>query len=372
LAGFSIKLKKKKKKKWNRQLHILIVKLSSIGDVVHALPCVSAIKRALPEAKVSWVVEKRAAEILRDNPQIHRLIEIETRGLRKAKSFSESFRAISGQVRLMRSEGYSVALDLQGLLKSSLIARLSGAQSVIGFSSESLREPLAGHLLSRQFKVAPNLHVIQKNLELVSQAVSIPVQCRAEELEFSIHIPEAARAEAESVKDLVGDRYAILNPGGGWPTKLWDSDRFGKLAQAIYRRFDLPSVVTYGPGEEGIAEKVRLSSEGSAFPFRLSIKGFFAAAERAAIYVGGDTGPTHLAVAARTPVVGLFGPTEWWRNGSLNSGDICIERNDIDCRTGCHRRSCSKWICMDMNVEMVFRAIEERLVNIRDAATANR
>jgi ADP-heptose:LPS heptosyltransferase len=93
----------------------------------------------------------------------------------------------------------------------------------------------------------------------------------------------------------------------------------------------------------------------------LSLKGFYSLARGASVYVGGDTGPTHIAVAAGTPIVGLFGPTEWWRNGSPRGEDICVERNDIDCRVDCHRRSCSKWICMDIEVERVMKAVERRL-----------
>jgi ADP-heptose:LPS heptosyltransferase len=93
----------------------------------------------------------------------------------------------------------------------------------------------------------------------------------------------------------------------------------------------------------------------------LSLKGFYELARRARVYVGGDTGPTHLAIAAGTPVVGLFGPTEWWRNGSPRAADICVERNDIDCRVDCHRRACAKWICMDIEVRTVLNAVSARL-----------
>jgi ADP-heptose:LPS heptosyltransferase len=107
---------------------------------------------------------------------------------------------------------------------------------------------------------------------------------------------------------------------------------------------------------------------GKALPVNLSLKGFYSLAQRARVYVGGDTGPTHIAVAAGTPIVGLFGPTEWWRNGSPRPEDICVERNDIDCRVDCHRRSCSKWICMDIEVERVMRAVEQRLGNQKPSA----
>ncbi|HEX2271404.1 MAG TPA: glycosyltransferase family 9 protein, partial [Pyrinomonadaceae bacterium] len=167
---------------------------------------------------------------------------------------------------------------------------------------------------------------------------------------------------AREAAALAGGNYAILNPGGGWPTKLWSADRFGKLADALWSSHGLTSLVTYGPGEEELASSVERSSQlGKARAVKLSLKAFYSLAKGARVYVGGDTGPTHIAVAARTPIVGLFGPTEWWRNGSPRVEDVCVERNDIDCRVDCHRRSCSKWICMDIEVERVVRAVDKRL-----------
>jgi ADP-heptose:LPS heptosyltransferase len=120
--------------------------------------------------------------------------------------------------------------------------------------------------------------------------------------------------------------------------------------------------VTYGPGERELAEAVSQSAtSGKAVPVSLSVKGFHSLAKRARVYVGGDTGPTHIAVAAGAPIVGLFGPTEWWRNGSPYQEDICVDRTDIGCRVDCHRRSCSKWICMDIEVERVFDAVRRRI-----------
>lgn len=191
--------------------------------------------------------------------------------------------------------------------------------------------------------------------------ISVPLESEA----FSFPIAVSAadeNAAHEAVEKSGGGQYAIINPGGGWPTKLWSADRFGKLADALWSTYGLSSLVTYGPGEEALADAVRASSEtGRARPVSLSLKAFYSLAQRARVYVGGDTGPTHLAVAAGAPVVGLFGPTEWWRNGSPRPEDVCVERTDIDCRVDCHRRSCSKWICMDIEVERVFRAVEKRL-----------
>jgi heptosyltransferase-1 len=341
-------------------MRILIVKLGSIGDIVHTLPALAAIRKAMPHAEISWVVESRASEILRDNPLLDRLIEVDTKALRRGLMSGETLRAPRQQLRQLRASAFDLALDFQGLLKSATIARLSGARRVFGFSRDGLREPASRILLSKSIPISKNSHVIRKNLALARGALGISISDDPNDFEFpiatnSIHRAEALNASAES-------DYAILNPGGGWPTKLWSAERFGRLADELWSHYGLHSLITHGPGEAELAQTVlRSSRSGKARAVKLSLKGFYELAKRTQIYVGSDTGPTHLAIAAGAPIVGLFGPTEWWRNGSLRASDLCVERVEIDCRTDCHRRACSKWICMDIEVERVFQAIGQRL-----------
>jgi heptosyltransferase-1 len=343
-------------------MRILIVKLGSIGDIVHTLPALAAIRRSLPEAEISWVVERRSSEILRDNPLLDRLIEVDTKALRRGLMSGETLRAPRQQLRLLRASAFDLAIDFQGLLKSSLAARLSRAKRVYGFARDALREPASRFLVHQTVSIPPGLHVIRKNLLLVKSALKISVPDDPADFEFPIAISPLHEGEAAAAVSGWNGRYVILNPGGGWPTKLWSPDKFGALADQLWNRYGLHSLVTYGPGEAGVAEQVLSSSKsGKARAARLTLKGFVALARGAMVYIGGDTGPTHLAIAARTPVVGLFGPTEWWRNGSPNRDDICVERLDIDCRADCHRRACSKWICMDIDVERVLHAITDRL-----------
>ena len=192
---------------------------------------------------------------------------------------------------------------------------------------------------------------------------------RAEDFVFPIALHPAHDEEASAAAAGTEGSYAILNPAGGWPTKLWSAQRFGALADELWKDHGLHSLVTYGPGEGAIAESVLAAcSSQTARAVSVSLKGFCALARGARVYVGGDTGPTHLALASGTPVVGLFGPTEWWRNGSPYADDICVERNDIDCRIDCHRRACSKWICMDIEVNRVFEAVGERLKRASETA----
>jgi lipopolysaccharide heptosyltransferase I len=343
-------------------MRILIVKLGSIGDIVHTLPSLAAIRSAMPEAEISWVAERRCLEILRDNPLIDRLIEVDTKVLRRGLMSGETLRAPRQQLRRLRASAFDVALDFQGLLKSAAIARLSGARRVFGYSRHALREPASALLLSSRVEVAKNLHVIRKGLELVKSSLKISVPTDANDFSFPISIDASSRTEVDSLVKETQGSYAILNPGGGWPTKLWNPNRFGRLADALWANFGLHSLVTYGPGEEELASSViNSASSGHARSVLLSLKGFHLLARTAKVYIGGDTGPTHLAVAARAPIVGLFGPTEWWRNGSPYIEDICVERNDIGCRVDCHRRACGQWICMDIEVDEVIRAVDRRL-----------
>jgi lipopolysaccharide heptosyltransferase I len=344
-------------------MRILIVKLGSIGDIIHTLPSLGAIRGAMPDAHISWVVEQRSAEILRGNPLIDNLIEADTRTIRNGKGFDRIFNGAGKQVSELRSLTFDIALDFQGLLKSGFIARLSGAKLKYGFSKNGLRESAARIFYTATVDVPAGVHVIRKNLALAAGALDVIVP--DSHFEFPIATDVTHVAEADSVIDEAGGGdVAILNPAGGWVTKLWHPEKFGALADRLWQEFGLSSVIVTGPNEDELASAVAANSRsGKLVLAQPSLKGFYEMAKRARLYIGGDTGPTHIAVAAGAPVVGLFGPTEWWRNGSTNPDDICVERNDIDCRVDCHRRTCSKWICMDSDVDAVFAAATARLSN---------
>jgi heptosyltransferase I len=250
-------------------------------------------------------------------------------------------------------------------LKSASLARLSGAKQIFGFSRAQLREPASRILLHNVVKTESGVHVIAKNLVLAEGALNIPIPRSASEFEFPIAIGSDFDREADKAVGVSGQSFAILNPGGGWVTKNWSPERFGSLADELWTNNRMNSLITYGPGEADLASRVvNASRSGRARAVDISLKGFVALARRASVYVGGDTGPTHLAIAAGTPIVGLFGPTAWWRNGSPRSADVCVERDDIGCRTDCNRRTCSDWICMEIPVDRVSAAVSERLSRI--------
>lgn len=350
-------------------MRILIVKLSAIGDIIHALPALDAIRTAYPDSIISWVAESRSADILRDNPLIDNLIEVNTRSLRGRRVVEKVLLEGSKQLRTLREHDFDIAIDFQGLLKSAIIAKLSGAKKRWGFAGADLREPASRIFYTNTVKLTPGIHVVEENLALAAGALDIDPSRHA--ISFPIASDADDRREAEAIAALVGGDFVILNPAGGWVTKLWHAEKYGQLADMIWDKLGLASIVVTGPKEDELAARVSASSvSGRTYASSPTLKGFYELAKMARAYIGGDTGPTHVALAAGTPTVGIFGPTEWWRNGSIDSNDICVERLDIGCRVDCHRRTCSNWICMDIGPEVVFEALAKRLETsrARDAA----
>ena len=349
------------------ELKILIVKLGAIGDIIHTLPVLAAIRSNIPDAEISWVAERRSAGILHGNKLIDNLIEVDTRSLRGGKSVEKVLAEAARQVKELRQYDFDIAVDFQGLLKSAVIAKLSGAQFRWGFSRAELREPASRVFYTDTAKSLPMIHVIRRNLGLASEALRIGA--KTEDVKFPIFTSGDDEREAREIAERSGNAFAILNPAGGWVTKLWHAEKYGQLADMIWDEYGIASIVVTGPDETALATQVVSSSRsGKTIAAEPSLKGFYELSKRARVYVGGDTGPTHLAIAAGTPVVGIFGPTEWWRNGSLDPRDVCVERLDIDCRVDCHRRTCSNWICMDIGPEMVFQAVRNRLAIANTAA----
>lgn len=349
-------------------MKILIVKLSSIGDIVHTLPVLAAIRRELPRAEISWAVETRMAEILRGNELLKHLIEVDTRSLRGGKIIEEILLDAGRQIKNLRISDFDIALDFQGLFKSAAIAKLSKAKKRFGFDKENLREPMSRFLLTDTVKVEKGIHVVRKNLALAEKALNIKFPTG--NFEFPIFTHDEHKKEAQQIIEQTSENFAILNPAGGWETKLWSAENFGELADRLWEENGIFSVVATAPNEKELAERVLFANKtGKVFHAAPGLKGFYELAKRARVYVGGDTGPTHLAVAASAPVVGIFGPTEWWFNGSTNPQDICVERTDLECRLNCNRRKkgswqkgeCGNWVCMEIEVETVFQAVKKRL-----------
>lgn len=339
---------------------ILIVRMSALGDIVHALPVLAALRQAIPTLEIDWLADRRYAGVLDLVDGLTRRI-IGRPGL--ARAVSE-----------LRARAYDVALDLQGLLKSAAMARLSGARRVIGFETSALRERSAAWFYTEQVRVPPNPHIIQKNLSVLPLlGVS-----EAPPLRFPFVRPASGAADAVTAdmaaRGAAG--FVLINPGGGWPNKRWAPARFGALAHTMHERHGLASYVLWGQGEARLADAVVSASHGQAFRAPETTLGdLLALASRARLLVSGDTGPLHLAAAIGTPLVGLYGPTWPERNGPWHPDDIVVSRA-AQC-TCHHKRQCQRdsrsgpielRACInDISLAEVVEAVDRRLA--RRAAT---
>ena len=334
----------------------LIVRLGALGDIVHAIPVAAALRRAFPTARIDWLVSGKHREILDLVSSVDRRLAIKDRsGAGGGASFISAIRGI-------RKVHYDVAIDLQGLIKSAIIARLSGASRVIGFNGKYAREPLARlfytdvHDPGGEGIYAPSekRHVVDINLGLLA-----PLGVEPGPAEFPIEAPPSTAAR--TIAEATGGRYALLNPGAAWPNKRWAPPRFAALAFALRDRHNLQSVILWGPGEFELAEEVVAVAGGAAIMSpRTAIADVVALARGAAVMVSGDTGPTHLAAAVGTPIVGIYGPTRPERNGPWLPDDETVSRADI-CQ--CHHfRQCKveKMCLLDIQVSDVLDAVERR------------
>ncbi len=328
----------------------LIVRMSSIGDVVHTLPALAALRRHGWDA--GWLVESLSAPILAKNPMVARLHVVP-----RARALTVA--SLRTTVRELRAERYDVALDFQGLWKSAIWARLSGAPRSIGFASAWRREPLSAMLASEGASpTSEAVHVIDKNLALLRGLGIDDMGMR----EFPL---PRTPAEAETVrKGLAGLRvggFVILNPGGGWQSKLWPPERYGAVARALRDR-GLDALVTFGPGEEALADRVVRASDGAAVRcFPTTLLEYLELCRDARLVVAADTGPLHLACGVGAPVLGLYGPTDPERNGPFSSDDKVVRR--VPLCTPCHRRHCPshEGVMAAITPTEVVRAIDVRL-----------
>lgn len=338
-------------------MNILIVRLGALGDVVHAIPAAAALRTAFPDARIDWLVEPRHRAIVDLVPVVDRVLAVE----------SPTIGGWIDAVKRLRETRYDVALDFQGLMKSAVFARASGARRVAGFSIWHLREKGARPLYTEtdrapQGSHEDDVHVIRKNLHLLRV---LGVETTA--IEFPLAPVRSAAADAVE-RDVGGRRFAALNPGAAWPNKRWPAQRFGEIAAFMQEIRGLPSIVLWGPGEEALARAVVDASAGAArVAPRTEIADLIELSRRAALIVSGDTGPLHIAAAVGTPAVAIYGPTNPRRNGPWSGDDVIVSRFE---GCNCHYdRKChgASWCLDGIPVAEVTAAIQQRLTTAAGA-----
>jgi heptosyltransferase-1 len=318
--------------------HILVVKLSAIGDVIHALPVSYAIKETFPDAHLTWVVEPPAYGILKDNPYIDDIIVFEKLKFKSISGFLDNIGPF--RRRLLGKHGYDAALDLQGLFKSAAIAWLSKAPMKLGTCnmrelSAKVSRPVAGphaegHIVERYLDVARALGCAVKD-------VVFPLEIPAKDAERVIWLMQQAGASMDN-------RYAVLAVGANWPNKRWPISSYAQLADWLYKQEIVPVLI--GGGAQDAQSAADIVHEAEVPPVNLvgktTLPQLAYLMKNATVAVGGDTGPMHLAAGLRTAAVMLMGPTDAKRNGPYGQPDNAIEASR-PCRY-CWKRACPKGI----------------------------
>ena len=308
---------------------VLIVRLSAMGDVIHTLPAVHFLRQVFPQAFIGWLIEERWAELLcapgspRRGPRsvLRPLVdEVHTVNLKEWRKSRFSITTLQHAARVwndVRDARYDVAVDLQGAIRSAVLARWSGARTVYGVAEP--REAPASLWYTRRV-VARGRHVVEQNLSVAEGLAGL----RASRL--PAELPRDPQTEARIEQRLselgIGD-FAILNPGAGWGAKRWPAERYGEVARGLAEQ-GIGSILNYGPGEEELVRTAEAASGGTTRGMSLSITELIALTRRARLFVGGDTGPMHLAAALRVPVVAIFGPTDPARNGPYGTRSIVL------------------------------------------------
>jgi len=338
---------------------ILIVRLTAIGDVVHGLPVLCALRDRFPGAKIAWMVEGGSAQLLEGHPALDQLIAAPRHWL---KSFA-TVRRLRSELKAFRPE---IAIDVQGLSKSCMAAWLSGAKRRIGFGCEKGRE--LSPWLNTELVRSTATHIIDANLELLR-----PLGIENPTVRFGLPETEDDRTECDRILgDLqLDDRFALINVGAGWPSKLWRADRYAQVARHLGGRGLRSVVVWAGAEEETFAKKVvSLADSHAVLAPGTSLRHLASLCRRTALFIGSDTGPLHLAVAVGAPCIGLFGPMPAERNGPYGPQNIALQKASLE-GIPRKRRNAPRSLMDAITAEHVEEACDEILGRQNSAAKAS-
>ncbi|OLB29221.1 MAG: hypothetical protein DMG41_31770 [Acidobacteria bacterium] len=284
----------------------LVVRLGSLGDIVHTFPAVAALRESFPRAEIVWLTHPRWRELVESSALVSEIWETETRSL-------ASVRDILARIRKKK---FTAAIDYQGLWKSAVLPFLGRVPRRLGFSWHAVREFGVPLLYTERIR-STKIHIADQNGELSRRAGagnSVALLSLTVPLKFNDAVHTVLKRNRI-------DTYVVLSPGGGWSSKCWPPERYGELCREINRSLGLRCIINHGPGEEARLSRVKAAS-GDSDPliYNGTLGALMALLRNALCVVGGDTGPLHLAVALGTPVVALFGPTDPARNGPYRPG----------------------------------------------------
>jgi heptosyltransferase I len=323
----------------------LVLRLGSLGDIVHTFPAVAALRESFSGAEIIWLTHPRWEELIARSALASQIWALESR----------SIASLRQAIANIRSFSWDAAIDYQGLWKSAGLAFFGGIRRRIGFSSETIREFGVPILYTDRIR-SVTTHIADQNGEL-----SLRAGARNGVAEFSLHVnPEGECQVQKLLREQRIGRYIVLSPGGGWRSKCWPPERFAELCRMIRDRLGFRCIVNYGPGEGDLFTAIHeCSGNADPVPYNDALGPLMALLRGAACIIGGDTGPLHLAIALKTPAVALFGPTDPARNGPYRTHDIVLRApNAVRTHSRVDRTHPSM---LQIRVHEVFEAIRRRL-----------
>ena len=300
---------------------LLVVRLGAMGDILHALPAVTALRQAHPGWAIDWVVDPRWSPLLSApgcaergpaKPVVDCIHLAPTKDWRRSPCSLKTFAAVKTLRGSLRAVEYDAVIDLQGAVRSAVIGRLAGCRRLIGEAEP--RERPARWLFTERV-VTHGAHVIEQDVELASAVAGDALEAATPCLPFD---PAAEAWCDQMLASTAPQPIALINPGAGWGAKCWPAERYAVVAQGLVER-GFRVLVNAGPGEEPLAETIAKGSGGAATPLIASLDHLIALTRRIALCIAGDTGPLHLACALGRPVVGIYGPTDPSRNGPFGT-----------------------------------------------------
>jgi lipopolysaccharide heptosyltransferase I len=340
----------------NPPQRILLIKPSALGDIVHTLPVLNLLRRRWSEAHISWLIGSAFADLVRGHPQVDEVITFDRKQFARAWYSPRAAMALGQFVRELRRHQFDLVIDLQGLLRSGILARLTRAAVRVGFSNA--RE--FSHLCYTHRVPIHSMeqHAIERYL-----SVTESLGCGRGPIEFHFHLSDQDRSRIDDLLKGV-DRFAVLLPGTNWVTKRWPVESFASIVPTLRDRFGLTAVIAGGPDVHPIAQELgRAQLSVIDLVGKTSLRELVALLERSSLVIANDSGPMHIAAALNKPLVTMFGPTNPVRTGPYErSGSVL--RVDIPC-SPCYSRKCShvscmKWISTDRVQELAALQLDRR------------
>ena len=298
-----------------RPLRLLIVRVGAMGDVLHALPAVAALKERHPEWEIGWAVEPRWRALLGLGPVVDTVFDVPTREWKRRPFSRATVASVRGLRDELRRERFAVCVDMQGSIRSAVIGRLAGAGRFVG--PERPREMPARWMYGQRVRTTA-MHVVEQGCELLGGAVGETLRPGA----VRLPVDEAAESWAEAVVRGIapdGEAVVMLAPTAGWRAKEWPAERYGAVARGLAAAGFRVLVNAAGEQDE-VAGAVVRASGGAATLVACGVSELIALTRRMRLVIAGDTGPLHLAAALGRPVVGIYGPTDPARTGPYGTG----------------------------------------------------